>query len=86
MIVGNKRADYKLFDVINSKEAIPHVMKYDLRRKAWESYDEEELIINILDDVEFVYQYHKLIKSDINYLLSFLNLYSSAKLERLNLA
>lgn len=80
VIEGTNRADYKLFEVISQEEEIPHVMKYDLNNKAWEIYNDEEARINIMRDVEFVYQYRSITQRSINHILSFLNLYSSAKI------
>ena len=83
VLVGRKRADFKLLELLLSSDDLPHIMVWDARRKDWTVYPDGS-VLQLMDDVFVHYEYEKIHLLKDSFLLSWLNLYSSASFSMIN--
>lgn len=77
VLVGRKRADFKLLELLISSVDLPHIMVWDAVRKSWEVYP-DGTTLQLMNDVFVQYEYEKIRLYSDSLLLSWMNLYSSS--------
>lgn len=85
LIVGKTQGDYYLFSELlkdNSEiETIPHIALYDVKKKTWTKFYEDEAIIDFMPSLKINYNYDKLKDMNNIRLFNYIRLYSSAALD-----